>query len=58
VTACAACNTSKGGKYLHVAGMSLRKQPAAPRRSPDIVDKLKLEKYRLWRDFLPHGGWL
>lgn len=52
VTACGRCNTRKGGRTPHQAGMSLRKAPARPKDLPTLFYKLELrgvpEAWKSW----------
>jgi 5-methylcytosine-specific restriction endonuclease McrA len=55
VAACNECNTRKGGRMPSEASMKLVRVPAVPRRNPALADKVRSEKYRLWRHFLGDG---
>lgn len=55
VTACNPCNTRKGGRLPGEASMRLMREPRAPRRNPFLQDRLRCERYLIWRDFLRDG---
>lgn len=57
VVACVPCNSRKGGRLLHEAGMKLIKPAAAPRRSPLIAMKIRSPRYRSWARFLNEAYW-
>lgn len=57
VVACVPCNSRKGGRLLHQAGMKLIKPAAAPRRSPLIALKVRSSRYRTWAHFLNEAYW-
>lgn len=52
VTSCMACNSRKGGKQPHEAGMKLIHPPGAPKTNPVILDKIRNERYQMWKSFL------
>ncbi|MBI4574716.1 MAG: HNH endonuclease [Planctomycetes bacterium] len=53
VTACAACNDRKGGRTPVAAGMRLRRDPVEPHRNPVLTIRMRSERYRTWRLFIP-----
>ena len=55
VVACNGCNTRKGGRMPSEASMRLVRAPSVPRRNPALADKVRSEKYRIWRHFLGDG---
>ena len=57
VAACRACNARKGGRTPDQAGMTLMRQPRAPRRNPSITARLSSERYASWRPFLHGASW-
>jgi len=52
VAACMECNTRKGGKLPWEVGMKLVRPPGVPRKNPAILDKVRLERYRVWQSFV------
>ncbi len=52
VAACNECNTRKGGRMPWEASMKLRRLPAPPKRNPTLADKVRSERYSVWRHFL------
>jgi 5-methylcytosine-specific restriction endonuclease McrA len=56
VAACRQCNERKGGRLPSEAGMKLRRDPAAPKRTPAVAGKLASSKHPLWRHFLGGNG--
>lgn len=57
VAACRGCNARKGGRTPEQAGMSLVRQPRAPKRNPSIAARLSSERYASWRPFLHGASW-
>jgi 5-methylcytosine-specific restriction endonuclease McrA len=57
VAACRACNARKGGRTPDEAGMTLQRQPRAPRRNPSISTRLGSDRYASWRPFLHGASW-
>jgi len=55
VAACNDCNTRKGGRMPAEASMKLVRNPVVPRKNPVLADKVRSERYRLWRHFLGDG---
>ncbi len=55
VAACNECNTRKGGRMPSEASMKLVRPPAVPRKNPALADKVRSERYRIWRHFLGDG---
>ncbi len=55
VTACAECNTKKGGRPLHETSMRLLREPAPPPLSAFYRFRHYLRARREWEDFL--RGW-
>lgn len=56
VAACNACNTRKGGRLPHEAGMHLLHPPAAPKRNPLLAEKVSHQRYHIWRLFIQDAG--
>ncbi len=57
VAACRGCNARKGGRTPDEAGMTLVRQPRAPRRNPSITARLSSDRYAAWRPFLHGASW-
>lgn len=52
VAACLRCNTRKGGRTPHEAGMALHQTPYRPTRNPVLSYQLSSTKYASWRVFV------
>ncbi len=52
VAACARCNDRKGQLTLREASMALLREPAVPKRAPELKRKLEESRYRVWKIFL------
>lgn len=52
VAACGRCNTRKGDRLPHEAGMKLAKRPEIPKQNPLTGDRLESERHRIWAVFL------
>jgi len=52
VCACLTCNVSKGGRTPKEAGMTLKRPPVKPKRSPLISRQMTLAKYASWGKFV------
>ena len=57
VCACLACNVKKGGRTPQQARMSLRSEPAKPKRCPTLSIRLGDGRYQSWKQFLDHAYW-
>lgn len=55
VTACATCNTRKGGRLPSEVNMRLLRPPTAPRTPPLADERMREERYRVWALFLKSG---
>ncbi len=55
VAACNECNTRKGGRLPSEAAMKLVRPPSVPRKNPALADKVRSERYSIWRHFLGDG---
>ncbi|OHB75704.1 MAG: hypothetical protein A2Z34_08550, partial [Planctomycetes bacterium RBG_16_59_8] len=52
VTACHKCNAKKGNRTPAESGMKLLKKPEAPKKNPIVDEKMRTERYEVWRQFL------
>ena len=52
VTCCLRCNSTKGNREPHEAGMRLLRQPSRPRRRPFVSGLLQRQVDESWRHFL------
>ncbi len=52
VCACLSCNVRKGGRTPQEAGMTLKKPPVKPKRSPLISRQMTQPKYESWGKFI------
>ena len=57
VTACRKCNSKKGGRLPHEAGMPLLNKPKKPKVNPLITARLATERYECWDLFLRDAKW-
>ena len=57
VCACIACNTRKGGRTPHQAGVRLIRKPTRPKRNPAVTLRLGAAKYQSWKAFLNDAYW-
>ena len=55
VTACASCNTKKGGRQPEAANMKLRQKPIEPRATAAYLFGAHLSNNESWKTFL--DGW-
>lgn len=53
VCCCLACNSRKGGRTPHQAGMRLLSKPIKPTSNPAMVMPLEDPRYASWKNFLP-----
>ncbi len=52
VTCCLKCNSKKGDRTPHEAGMKLKNRPAKPQHNPMLKVKLGNPRYQVWQAFL------
>jgi 5-methylcytosine-specific restriction endonuclease McrA len=57
VTSCIRCNTKKGNRLPHEAGMTLLKKPRKPKLRPFINVHISRERHPSWSHFLDVGKW-
>jgi len=57
VCACTRCNSRKGGRTPHQAGMTLITVPVKPKRNPVIHVHLSHQRYQSWKQFLDNAYW-
>ena len=57
VCSCTKCNSRKGGRTPHQAGMKLIKKPIRPRHNPLVHVHLGHQRYKSWKQFLDHAYW-
>jgi len=55
VCCCLVCNSRKGGRTPHQAGMRLLSKPIKPTTNPAMVIPLEDPRYASWKSFLPHA---
>lgn len=56
VCSCMQCNSRKGGRTPHQAGMKLLKLPAKPQSNPAMVLPLDDPRYASWKSFVQTGA--
>lgn len=52
VAACSNCNIRKGGRLPSEVRIRLIKPPTVPKKNPTIADKIKSNRYQIWKNFL------
>jgi 5-methylcytosine-specific restriction endonuclease McrA len=52
VTCCTKCNTKKGGRLPHEAGIKLIAKPHEPKFDQALFKLIKDKKYNIWKDFV------
>jgi 5-methylcytosine-specific restriction endonuclease McrA len=57
VCSCTKCNSRKGGRTPHQAGMKLIKKPTRPKHNPLVHVHLGHQRYKSWKQFLDHAYW-
>ncbi len=57
VCSCVPCNTRKGNKLPHEAGMHLRKKPRAPKWQPHVQLSHTGQVHESWRHFVDPNSW-
>ena len=57
VCACLRCNVRKGGRTPREAGMTLIREPSAPKTSAVVSFTLSNRKYKSWKAFLDNAYW-